>query len=127
MILTLLFTRGEFSMTRVGDSFNNHNLYHVDSNKNDLSYTKTDFKNLMLKSSQKPENYLTELNEIFNSRILKSKFKNLVSPIKIGAFGAYWEGALIVLNTINQERDLKSQKADLELLKEDLEKLANFF
>lgn len=114
-------------MSRVGDSYNNYNIYRRASDEGGVSYSKHDFKDLMIKGSQNPEKYLRELNEIFNSRILKSKFKSLVSPIKIGAFGAYWDGALIVLNTIDQEKDLRAQKADFELLKEDLGKLADFF
>lgn len=87
---------------------------------------KRHFRLLLQKCHISPEYHLKQLLTIFEDINLKNKFKNLVSSNHAGSFAAHWDGARILINTVEKEKNPKLKQADLNLLKEDLNKLANF-
>lgn len=87
---------------------------------------KRQFRLLLQKCYTSPEYHLKQLLTIFEDTNLKNKFKSLVSSHHAGSFAAHWDGARTLINTVEQKNDPKAKQADLSLLKEDLNKLANF-
>lgn len=87
---------------------------------------KRQFRLLLQKCHTSPEYHLKQLLTIFEDIKLKNKFKSLVSSQYSGSFAAHWDGAKMLINRVDQEKDAQTKQTDLDLLKEDLNKLANF-
>lgn len=85
------------------------------------------FLNLVKRGFENPEKHLDELSDFLNNLYHKKCLKSQINPQKAGAFGALWDGALVIVNTFDIEGEEQLKNADLGLLKEDLRKLAALF
>ncbi len=88
---------------------------------------KSIFLNLAAKGAQEPEKHLTELSDFLNNLYHKKCLKSQINPQKAGAFGALWDGALVIVNTIDIDCENSVKDADFGLLKNDLIKLSALF
>lgn len=114
-------------MTRVTNSSNYDSVGGSQNDVSGLNTVKNVFLKLVVKSCDSPEKHLGELSNFFNNLYHKKCLKSQVLPQKIGAFGALWDGASVIINTIEQEKDHKAKQSDLDLLKDDLKKLSLLF
>ncbi len=100
---------------------NNNNIQDSYSGQNTV-------KNIFLKLAERgykqPEKHLDELSDFLNNLYHKKCLKSQINPQKAGAFGALWDGALVIVNTFDLDGEEQIKNADLSLLKEDLRKLS---
>ncbi len=70
-----------------------------------------------------PRKYLPVLKKNLDDPLRKNFFYDQVAEENAISFDTVWEGSRSLLHTFEQETDSRFQKADLNLLFEDLEKL----
>ena len=106
---------------RVTDNSNNNNNERIPPGQ---STVKSIFLNLAAKSLKEPEKHLNEISDFLNNLYHKKCLKSQISPQKAGVFGALWDGALVIVNTIDLDCEQSLKDLDFSLLKNDLLKLS---
>lgn len=91
------------------------------------STMKNIFIDLIEKTVKHPEKHLYELSEFFNNFYHKKCLRSQIPPQKSGAFGALWDGALVLVNTIDLDAEQRIKDSDLQILLDSLNKLLMLF
>ncbi len=88
---------------------------------------KNTFIDLVERTIEQPEKHLHELSEFFNNLYHKKCLKSQIIPQKAGAFGALWDGASVIVNSMESDSEHRAKEGDLTLLKDSLNKLLILF